>query len=76
VKRKGKKQTKGEGGGGEAIKEKKSKIKILAHELVASTLLSNAKSLVISQSFKSLFTDFSYVKVGIPLPLFITGSTY
>jgi hypothetical protein len=35
------------------------------------SLLSNASSLVIHQSFKSLFTNSSYVKVGRPLPLFL-----
>jgi hypothetical protein len=33
-------------------------------------LLSNANYLVILQSFKFLFTDSSYVKFGLPLPLF------
>jgi hypothetical protein len=53
-----------------AIKEKESKIKVQAHELLASTLLSNPSSLVIHQCFKSLFTDSSHVKFGLPLPLF------
>jgi hypothetical protein len=34
------------------------------------SLLPNANSLVILQSFKSLFTDSSHVKVGLHLPLF------
>jgi hypothetical protein len=34
------------------------------------SLLSNASSLAIHQSFKSLFTDSSHVKFGHPLPLF------
>jgi hypothetical protein len=34
------------------------------------SLLSNASSLVIHQSFKHLFTDFFHVKFGRPLPLF------
>jgi hypothetical protein len=45
-------------------KRTEPKIKILTHELLASTLLSNASSLVIHQSFKSLFTDSSHVKFG------------
>jgi hypothetical protein len=52
-----------------AMKEKKPKIKILSHELLVSTLLSNASSLVILQSFKSLFTDSFHFKFGFPLPL-------
>jgi hypothetical protein len=48
-------------------KRKEPKIKVLAHEL----LLSNASSLVIHQSFKYLFTDFSYIKFDRPLPLFL-----
>jgi hypothetical protein len=36
------------------IKEKEPKIKVLEHELLAFTLLSNVSSLVIHQSFKSL----------------------
>jgi hypothetical protein len=52
-------------------KKKESKIKFLAHELLASTLLPNANSLLIHQSFKSLFTDSSYVKFGRPLSLFL-----
>jgi hypothetical protein len=51
------------------------KIKVLTHELLAFTLLSNANSLVILQSFKSLFTD-SYVKFGLSLLLPITSLTY
>jgi hypothetical protein len=34
------------------------------------SLLSNASSLVIHQSFKSFFTDSSHAKFGLPLPLF------
>jgi hypothetical protein len=34
------------------------------------SLLSNASSLVIHQSFKSLFTDSFHIKFGFPLPLF------
>jgi hypothetical protein len=34
------------------------------------SLLFNASSLVMQQSFKSLFTNFSHVKFGLPLPLF------
>jgi hypothetical protein len=52
------------------IKEKEPKIKVLTHELLAFTLLSNANFLVIHQSFKSLFIDSSYVKFDHPLPLF------
>jgi hypothetical protein len=52
-------------------KRKEPKIKFLAHELLASTLLSNASSLVIYQSFKFLFTDSSYVKFVRPLSLFL-----
>jgi hypothetical protein len=52
-------------------KRKEPKIKVLTHELLASTLLSNASSLVIHQSFKSLFTDSSHVKFDRPLPLFL-----
>jgi hypothetical protein len=33
------------------------------------SLLSNVSSLVILQSFKSLFTDYSHIKFGLPLPL-------
>jgi hypothetical protein len=51
-------------------KRKEPKIKFLTHELLASTLLSNASSLVIYQFFKSLFTDFTHVKFGRPLLLF------
>jgi hypothetical protein len=46
------------------------KIKVLVHESLASTLLSKVNSLVILQSFKSLFTDSSHVKFGLPLSLF------
>jgi hypothetical protein len=49
---------------------KEPKIKVLAHELLASTLLSNVSSFVIHQSFKSLFTDSSHVKFGHRLHLF------
>jgi hypothetical protein len=52
-------------------KRKEPKIKVLAYELLDSTLLFNASSLVIHQSFKSLFTDFSHVKFDRPLPLFL-----
>jgi hypothetical protein len=52
-------------------KRKEPKIKVLAHELLASTLLSNASSLVIHQFFKSLFTDSSHVKFGRPLSFFL-----
>jgi hypothetical protein len=52
------------------IKKKEPKIMVLTHELLASTLLSNASFLVIYQSFKSLFTDFSHVKFGRHLLLF------
>jgi hypothetical protein len=38
--------------------------------LLCFTLLSNANSLVILQSFKSLFTNSSHVKFGLPLPVF------
>jgi hypothetical protein len=51
------------------IKEKEPNVKVLSHELLASTLLSNASSLVILQSFKSLFTVSSHVKFGLPLSL-------
>jgi hypothetical protein len=51
-------------------KRKEPKIKVLAHELLAFTVLSNASSLLIHQFFKSLFTDSSHVKFGRPLPLF------
>jgi hypothetical protein len=34
------------------------------------SLLSNARSMVIHQSLKSLFTDSSHDKFGLPLPLF------
>jgi hypothetical protein len=50
------------------IKEEELKIKIMSHELL--WLLSNVNSLVILQSFKSLFTDSSHVKFGLPLALF------
>jgi hypothetical protein len=52
-------------------KRKESKIKFLAHELLAFTLLPNANSLVIHQSFKSLFTYSSHVKFDRPLALFL-----
>jgi hypothetical protein len=52
-------------------KRKEPKIKVLTHELIAFTLLSNASSLVIHQFFKSLFTDFSHVKFDRPLSLFL-----
>jgi hypothetical protein len=52
------------------LKKKEPKIKLLAHKLLASTLLSNASSLLIHQSFKSLFTDFSHIKFDRPLSLF------
>jgi hypothetical protein len=47
-----------------AIKEEELKIKVLAHELLASTL-----SLVIVQSFQSLFIESSNVKFDLPMPL-------
>jgi hypothetical protein len=53
-----------------AIKKKEPKIKVEAHKLLAFTLLSNASSLVIHQSFKSLFMYSSHVKFGLLLPLF------
>jgi hypothetical protein len=52
-------------------KRKESKMKVLTHELLAFTLLSNASSLMIHQSFKSFFTDSSHVEFGHPLPLFL-----
>jgi hypothetical protein len=55
----------------EGNKRKEPKIKILTHELLASTLLSNASSLVIHQSFKSHFTYSSNIKFGRPLALFL-----
>jgi hypothetical protein len=45
-----------------AIKKKEPKIKILTHELLAS--------LVIHQSFESLFIDSSHIKFGRSLHLF------
>jgi hypothetical protein len=51
-------------------KRKEPKIKVLSHELLAFTVLSNASSLLIHQFFKSLFTDSSHVKFGRPLSLF------
>jgi hypothetical protein len=50
--------------------EEEPNIKVLVHELLAFTLLSNANSLAILQFFKSLFTDSSHVKFDSPLPLF------
>jgi hypothetical protein len=53
------------------IKEKEPKIKVLAHKLLAFTLsYLNASSLVIHQSFKSLFTNSSHVKFDRHLSLF------
>jgi hypothetical protein len=52
------------------IKEE-PKIKVLPNELLISTLLSNAISLMILQSYKSLFTDSSHIKFGLPLPFFL-----
>jgi hypothetical protein len=52
-----------------AIKEEEATIKVLTHELLASTLLSNANSLLIPQSFKPLFMNSSHVKFDLPLPL-------
>jgi hypothetical protein len=54
-----------------AIKEKELKIKVQTHELLDFTLISNANSLVLYQFFKSLFTDSSYVKFVLYLPLFL-----
>jgi hypothetical protein len=48
-------------------KKKEPKIKVLAS---FHSLLSNASSLVIRQSFKSLFMNSSHVKFGRSLPLF------
>jgi hypothetical protein len=53
------------------IKEEEPKMKVLIHELLASTHLSNANLLVILQSFKSLFKNSSQVKFGLSLPLFL-----
>jgi hypothetical protein len=77
-----KKQT-GKGGGGKsnkkqkhkkgkktpkkAIKEEELNIKVLTHELIVFTFLSNANSFVVLQPFKSLFIDFFHVKFGLLL---------
>jgi hypothetical protein len=52
-------------------KRKEPKIKILAHELLASTLSYLMLAHLIHQFFKSLFTDSSHVKFGRPFPLFL-----
>jgi hypothetical protein len=51
-------------------KKKEPKINILTYELLAFILLFNASSLVLHQSFKSLFMNF-YVKFGRLLLLFL-----
>jgi hypothetical protein len=51
-------------------KRKEPNIKILIHELLASTL-SYSSSLVIHQNFKYLFTNSSHIKFGRSLPLFL-----
>jgi hypothetical protein len=52
-------------------KKKEPKINVLTYELLAFILLFNVSSLVLHQSFKSLFTNFFYVKFGRLLLLFL-----
>jgi hypothetical protein len=53
------------------IKKKEPKIDVLTYELLAFTLIYNDSSLVIYQSFKSLFMNSSYVKFDRSLPLLL-----